>query len=97
VRLLKSISETTSVLEGEKTTFPMRIVIGVLGRDLIIRLRNVKKRLPSYPIFLAIAVTLWILLKSIVDDGKLTLDEGVSIIVIYLLGILLFDQLSLIF
>ncbi len=47
--------------------------------------------------FLAIAVTLWILLKSIVDDGKLTLDEGVSIIVIYLLGILLFDQLSLIF
>ena len=47
--------------------------------------------------FLAIAVTLWILKKSIVDDGKLTLDEGVSIIVIYLLGILLFDQLSLIF
>ncbi len=47
--------------------------------------------------FLAIAVTLWILLKSIVDDGKLTLDEGVSIIVIYLLGIVLFDQLSLIF
>lgn len=47
--------------------------------------------------FLAIAVTLWILLKSIVDDGKLTVDEGVSIIVIYLLGILLFDQLSLIF
>ena len=47
--------------------------------------------------FLAIAVTLWILLKSIVDDGKLTLDEGVSIIVIYLMGILLFDQLSLIF
>jgi Ca2+/Na+ antiporter len=47
--------------------------------------------------FMAIAVTLWILLKSIVDDGKLTVDEGVSIIVIYLLGILLFDQLSLIF
>lgn len=47
--------------------------------------------------FLAIAVTLWILKKSIVDDGKLTLDEGISIIVIYLLGILLFDQLSLIF
>lgn len=47
--------------------------------------------------FLAIAVTLWILLKSIVDDGKLTLDEGVSIIVIYLMGIMLFDQLSLIF
>ena len=47
--------------------------------------------------FLAIAVTLWILKKSIVDDGKLTLDEGVSIIVIYLLGIVLFDQLSLIF
>jgi len=47
--------------------------------------------------FLAIAVTLWILKKSIVDDGRLTLDEGVSIIVIYLLGIVLFDQLSLIF
>ena len=47
--------------------------------------------------FLAIAVTLWILLKSIVDDGKLTLDEGVSIIVIYLMGILLFNQRSLIF
>ncbi len=47
--------------------------------------------------FLAIAVTLWILMKSIVDDGKLTLDEGVSIIVIYLMGIMLFDQLSLIF
>ena len=47
--------------------------------------------------FLAIAVTLWIVKKSIVDDGRLTLDEGVSIIVIYLLGITLFDQLSLIF
>lgn len=47
--------------------------------------------------FLAIAVTLWILKKSIVDDGQLTLDEGVSIIFIYLLGIVLFDQLSLIF
>lgn len=47
--------------------------------------------------FLAIAVTLWILMKSIVDDGMLTLDEGVSIIVINLLGIMLFDQLSLIF
>ncbi len=47
--------------------------------------------------FLAIAVTLWIVKKSIVDDGMLTLDGGVSIIVIYLLGITLFDQLSLIF
>ena len=47
--------------------------------------------------FLAIAVTLWIVKKSIVDDGRLTLDEGISIIVIYLLGITLFDQLSLIF
>ena len=47
--------------------------------------------------FLAIAVTLWIVKKSIVDDGRLTLDEGVSIIVIYLLGVLLFDELSLLF
>ncbi|MBN2335631.1 hypothetical protein JXL21_08730 [Candidatus Bathyarchaeota archaeon] len=47
--------------------------------------------------FLAIAVTLWIVKKSIVDDGRLTLDEGVSIIVIYVLGVLLFDELSLLF
>ncbi len=47
--------------------------------------------------FLAIAVTLWVLTKSIVDDGRLTLDEGVFIILIYVLGIVLFDQLSLIF
>ncbi len=47
--------------------------------------------------FLAIAVTLWVLKKSIVDDGRLTFDEGVFIILIYILGIVLFDQLSLIF
>jgi Ca2+/Na+ antiporter len=47
--------------------------------------------------FLAIAVTLWVLKKSIVDDGRLTLDEGVFIILIYVLGIVLFDQLSLLF
>jgi Ca2+/Na+ antiporter len=47
--------------------------------------------------FLAIAVTLWVLKKSIVDDGRLTFDEGVFIILIYVLGIVLFDQLSLIF
>jgi len=46
--------------------------------------------------FLAIAVTLWIVKKSIVDDGRLTIDEGLSIVVIHVLGILLFDELSLI-
>jgi len=45
--------------------------------------------------FLAIAVTLWIVKKSIVDDGRLTIDEGVSIVVIHVLGVLLFDELSL--
>jgi Ca2+/Na+ antiporter len=45
--------------------------------------------------FLAIAVTLWIVLKAIVDDHKLTLDEGLSILMIHVLGILLFDELSL--
>ncbi len=45
--------------------------------------------------FLAIAVTLWIVKKSIVDDGKLTLDEGLSILLIHILGILLFDELSM--
>ena len=45
--------------------------------------------------FLAIAVTLWIVKKSIVDDGRLTIDEGLSIVVIHVLGILLFDELSL--
>jgi Ca2+/Na+ antiporter len=44
--------------------------------------------------FLAIAVTLWIVKKSIVDDHRLTLDEGFSIILIHVLGILLFDELS---
>ena len=44
--------------------------------------------------FLAIAVTLWIVKKSIVDDHALTLDEGLSIILIHVLGILLFDELS---
>ncbi|HUS77319.1 MAG TPA: hypothetical protein VM050_01455 [Patescibacteria group bacterium] len=47
-----------------------------------------------YP-FLAIAVTLWIVKKSIVDDHKLTLDEGLSILMSPTLGILLFDELSL--
>jgi Ca2+/Na+ antiporter len=45
--------------------------------------------------FLAIGVTLWIVLKAIVDDHKLTLDEGLSILMIHVLGILLFDELSL--
>jgi Ca2+/Na+ antiporter len=45
--------------------------------------------------FLAIAVTLWLVKKSIVDDQRLTLDEGFSIILIHTLGILLFDELSL--
>jgi len=44
--------------------------------------------------FLAIALTLWIVKKAIIDDGKLTLDEGVSILVTHLLGIILFDELS---
>ena len=45
--------------------------------------------------FLAIAVTLWIVKKAIVDDNRLTLDEGLSILMIHTLGILLFDELSL--
>ncbi len=54
-------------------------------------------RLDGYVLyqFLAIAVTLWIVKKSIVDDNKLTLDEGFSIILLHSLGILLFDELSL--
>ncbi len=44
--------------------------------------------------FLAIASTLWIVKKAIVDDGKLTLDEGVSILMAHLLGVILFDELS---
>ncbi len=45
--------------------------------------------------FLAISVTLWIVKKAIVDDHQLTLDEGLSILIIHVLGILLFDELSL--
>jgi Ca2+/Na+ antiporter len=45
--------------------------------------------------FLAIGVTLWIVKKAIVDDHRLTLDEGLSILMIHILGILLFDELSL--
>jgi Ca2+/Na+ antiporter len=45
--------------------------------------------------FLAIAVTLWIVKKAIIDDNRLTLDEGFSIILIHTLGIILFDELSL--
>jgi Ca2+/Na+ antiporter len=45
--------------------------------------------------FLAIGVTLWIVKKAIVDDHRLTLDEGLSILMIHVLGILLFDELSL--
>jgi len=44
--------------------------------------------------FLAIAATLWIVKKSIIDDHRLTLDEGISILIIHTLGILLFDELS---
>jgi Ca2+/Na+ antiporter len=44
--------------------------------------------------FLAIAATLWIVKKSIIDDHRLTLDEGISILLIHTLGILLFDELS---
>jgi hypothetical protein len=33
--------------------------------------------------------------KSIIDDNRLTLDEGFSILMIHTLGILLFDELSL--
>ena len=45
--------------------------------------------------FLAIAATLWIVKKAIIDDHRLTLDEGLSILVIHVLGILLFDELGL--
>jgi Ca2+/Na+ antiporter len=45
--------------------------------------------------FLAISVTLWIVKKAIIDDNRLTLDEGLSILMIHTLGILLFDELSL--
>ena len=45
--------------------------------------------------FLAIAITLWIVKKAIIDDHRLTLDEGLSILMIHVLGILLFDELSL--
>jgi Ca2+/Na+ antiporter len=45
--------------------------------------------------FMAIAVTLWIVKKAIIDDNRLTLDEGLSILTIHTLGILLFDELSL--
>jgi Ca2+/Na+ antiporter len=44
--------------------------------------------------FLAIAVTLWIVKKSITDDHRLTFDEGFSILLIHTLGIILFDELS---
>jgi len=40
-------------------------------------------------------VTLWIVKKSIVDTGRLTIDEGLSIVVIHVQGVLLFDELSL--
>jgi len=54
-------------------------------------------RLDGYVLyqFLAIAVTLWIVKKSIVDDHRLTIDEGLIIIAIHVLGILVFDELSL--
>lgn len=53
--------------------------------------------LDGYVIYqlIANALTLWLVKKSIVDDGKLTLDEGVSIILAHLLGLLLFDELSI--
>ena len=44
--------------------------------------------------FLAISTTLWIVKKAIVDDGRFTLDEGVSILLAHLLGVVLFDELS---
>ena len=43
---------------------------------------------------LAVASTLWIVKKAVVDDGEFTLDEGVSILIVQLLGMLLFDELS---
>jgi len=45
--------------------------------------------------FMANAVTMWVVKKAIIDDNRLTLDEGFSIILIQLLGIMLFDELSL--
>ena len=44
---------------------------------------------------MANAVTMWVVKKAIIDDNRLTLDEGFSIILIQLLGIMLFDELSL--
>ncbi len=44
--------------------------------------------------FLAITVTLWIVKKAIIDDNRLTLDEGLSIVTIHTLGVLLFDELG---
>lgn len=44
--------------------------------------------------FLAIAVTLWLVKKAIVDNGKLTLDEGIFIVLAHLMGIALFEELT---
>ncbi|MFQ6053792.1 MAG: hypothetical protein ACE5OO_06170, partial [Candidatus Bathyarchaeia archaeon] len=44
--------------------------------------------------FLAVATTMWIVKKAVVDDSMLTLDEGVSIFIVHLLGVVLFDELS---
>ena len=44
--------------------------------------------------FLAVASTLWMVKKAIVDDGKFTLDEGFSIMIVHVMGIVLFDELS---
>ena len=54
-------------------------------------------RLDGYVIYqlIANALTLWLVKKSIVDDGKLTIDEGISIMLAHLLGLILFDELSL--
>lgn len=54
-------------------------------------------RLDGFVVYLLLvsALTLWLTERSITDDSKLTLDEGVSIMLANLLALLLFDELSI--
>ena len=53
--------------------------------------------LDGYILFqlLATAATLWLVKKAVVDDGKLTLDEGIFVILAQLMGLVLLDELSM--
>jgi len=90
----------TGGLRGEVDIGVSNLVSGIVQTIMVIFpiiSFFVPLRLDGFVVYqlLVAALTLWLVERSITDDSRLTVDEGVSIMLANLLALLLFDELSL--